>query len=123
MKNTRPALVFRVLAILFSVALATAYIACQGENREQGSEDDASVLPSTKSAPMDYNTGNFVTEGDEEEADDSASPEPEPDPVFLPSTKSAAFDLPTLDGPTKPKDARPLIKPEDLQKPEEEPAE
>ena len=121
MTNTRTALVFRILAIVFSVALATAYIACQGENREQGDEDDPSVFPSTKSAPMDYNTGNFTPGDEDEAADDSA--EPEAGPVFLPGSKSAAFDLPHIDGSTKPKDARPLIKPEELQKPEEEPAE
>lgn len=118
MTNSRTALAFRILAILFSVALATAYIACQGENPEQGKSDDPAVFPSTKSAPMDYNTGNF-TPGEEEEAADEPA-EPEADPVFLPGSKSAAFDLPSIDGPTKPKDARPIFTPEVLRKLEEQ---
>lgn len=121
MTNTRPALIFRILAITFSIALATAYIACQGENREQGNKDDPSVFPSTKSAPMDYNTGNFVPDDDDEEEDESTGPEAEP--VLLPGSKSAAIQLPPSDGHTKPKDARPLITTEELRKLEEEPAE
>lgn len=121
MTNSRPALIFRILAITCSVVLATAYIACQGDNREQGNNDDPPVLPSTKSAPMDYNIGNFVPEDAEEEADETA--DPDPDPVFLPGSKSAAFQLPPSKGSTKPKDARPVITPEGLQQLEEEPAE
>lgn len=120
MTNTRPALVFRILAITFSVALATAYIACQGENREQ-SDDDSHLLPGTKSAPMDYNTGNSVPDDGEEEADESADPEAEP--VLLPGSKSLKIQLPPSDGHTKPKDARPFIKPDSLEQIEEEPVE
>lgn len=118
MTNTRTALAFRVLAILFSVALATAYIACQGENPEQGSSDDPAVFPSTKSAPMDYNTGNFIPGDEEEEADEPA--EPEADPAFLPGSKSIRIELPPSDGSTKPKDARPIFTPEVLRKLEEQ---
>jgi hypothetical protein len=98
MKNPRLVLALRIFAVIFSVALATTYVACQGGSNDNDAQDPPGedpavfpgsksravtpVLPGSKSAPMDYNNGLFDP-GDEE------AKEPEPDkPAFLPGSKS-----------------------------------
>lgn len=89
MDQPRRLLVIRVLAVVFSVSLATAYISCS--SNDPPGDDDTDVLPSTKSAPMDYNTGNDKLDKSE---DDPDSAEPDSPPAVFPGSKSNGVVLP-----------------------------